>query len=140
MKCSVVVGLAILMLLNIGVGAGQEVGTADARLSDPAFIKVRDEALAAARCADRTNPVGVSTPKARYPDALNRTRVSGTAITEGIILPDGNLAFTRVMRTNHPQFGKAALEALKQYRYKPGTCGGKPVPRFVTLTHTFSVQ
>ena len=45
MKCSVVVSLAILISLNIGVGAGQEVGTADARLSDPAFIKVRDEAV-----------------------------------------------------------------------------------------------
>jgi TonB family protein len=140
MKCAVVVGLVMLALLNVGVAAGQDSGTADARLSDPAFIKVRDEALAAAKCADRTNPVGVSTPKARYPDVLNRDRLPGTAITEGIILPDGNVAFTRVMRTNHPEFGKAALEALKQYRYKPGTCGGKPVPRFVTLTHTFSVR
>src|SRR5947207_15041209 len=113
MKNSMVVGFSMLVL-TLGVAAGQDPATTDLRLADPAFIKVRDEALAAAKCADRTNPVGVSTPKAHYPDALNLNRLSGTAITEGIILPDGGLAFTRVMRTNQPEFGKAALEVLKQ--------------------------
>src|SRR5947209_5808030 len=138
MKHTVLVGFAMLVLLNVGVAAGQNTSTTDPRLADPAFIKVRDEALAASKCADRTNPAGVTTPKARYPDALSRDRVSGTALTESIILPDGKLAFTRVMRTDRPEFGKAALDVLKQYRYKPGTCDGKPVPRFVTITHTFS--
>ena len=118
----------------------QNSATEDPRLSDPSFIKVRDEALAAATCADRTNPVGVSAPKAKYPKALIRSRIPGSAITEGIILPNGSVRYTRVMRTNDPAFGKAALEVLKKSRYKAGTCGGKPVPRFVTLTHTFSVQ
>jgi TonB family protein len=139
MKHPFIMGLAVILLLS-GVAAGQDAGTADPRLSDPAFIKIRDEALAAAKCADRTNPVGVSTPKVRYPDALSRDRISGIAITEGIILPAGSLAYIRVLRTDHPEFGKAALEVLKQYRYKPGTCGGQPVPRFVTITHTFAVK
>jgi TonB family protein len=137
MTRSFTVGLAILAWL--AVAAGQDSGTVDSRLSDPAFIKVRDEAIAAAKCDDRTNPIGVSTPKVRYPDALNGSRMSGIAIIEAIIQPDGSVAFARVLRTDHPEFGKAALDVLKKYRYKPGTCGGKPVPRFVTITHRFSV-
>jgi TonB family protein len=139
-KHSLVVGLAMLAFGQIGVSAGQGSETADSRLSDPAFIRVRDEALTAAKCADRTDPVGKSTPKARYPNELKGDPVSGSAITEGIILPDGSVAFVRVMRATQPEFGKAALQVLKQHRYKPGTCGGKPVPRFVTFSHTFPVR
>jgi hypothetical protein len=32
------------------------------------------------------------------------------------------------------------LSALVRYRYKAATCGGKAVPSFVTITHTFAVQ
>ena len=140
MKRSVIVGLAVIVALPVCVSARQASGTADPRLSDPAFIKARDEALAAAKCPDRTEPVAITTPKAQYPAVLRGSGVSGTALTESIILPDGHLAFSRVMSTTSPEFGQAALEVLKRYRYKPGTCGGRPVPRFVTVTITFAAH
>jgi TonB family protein len=140
MRSSIIWALATVVLLPLDITSAQDTRNVDPRLSDPAFVKLRDDALAAGRCTDRTNPAGLSTPRARYPSALSRDRISGTAVTESIVLPNGSLAFTRIMRASHPEFGKAALEVLKQYRYKPGTCGGQPVPRMITVAHTFSVQ
>ena len=138
MNRAVFAGFAMFGFFQLGVFAGQGSGTADPRLTDPAFVKARDEAQAGAKCADRTDPVAKSTPSPLYPEELKSERVWGTAIVEGIVLRDGCVAFARVMRASRPEFGSAALEALKQYRYKPGTCGGEPVPRFVTITHTFT--
>ena len=129
-------GLLVLACCAI---AAQDAGT-DPRLSDPAFLKLRDEAVLATKCADRTNPVGVSTPKPKYPPALLGSHMAGTAVTEGIVSTDGKVDYARVMKTNDPEFGKAAMEVFKRYRFKPATCGGKPVPAFVSIMHTFSVQ
>jgi hypothetical protein len=129
----------VFLLLASGIIAAQDAGT-DPRLSDPAFIKVRDEARAAETCADRTKPVAVETPSAKYPDALKGTHSVGTAITEGVVLPDGSVSFIRLMRASDPEFGTAAIEAFNHYRYKAATCGGKPVPSFVTVTTTFTVH
>ena len=69
-----------------------------------------------------------------------RNRPPAVPVTQSMILSDGTIKYTRVLRTDHAEFGKAALAALESDRYKPGTCGGKPVPRFVTVVHTFKLQ
>jgi hypothetical protein len=64
MRKRLIVNLLMLTPLASSVVGAQIAGT-DPRLSDPAFIKVRDEARVAARCADRANPVPVSAPPPR---------------------------------------------------------------------------
>ena len=140
MRNPVIVGLTALALLMASVAWGQDATTIDPRLSDPAFVKVRDEAIIAAKCVDRTSPVAISTPSARDPEALTRDRIEGTAITEGVILIDGSVKYTRVVKADSPALGNAALEILKQHRYKPAQCSGKPVPEIVTIHHTFSIR
>lgn len=125
---------------TISLAAPRQDAAADPRLSDPEFIRLRDAAQASIRCADRVNPVAIETPRPRYPDALVRAKISGTAITEGIILVNGTLKYTRLLRATEPEFGKSALAVLSKYRYKPATCGGSPVPTMTSQVHTFSVK
>jgi TonB family protein len=120
--------------------ATRQDAAADPRLADPEFIKLRNAAESAIHCADRVNPVALQAPKPRYPDALVRAKIQGTAITEGIILVNGTIKYTRLVRATEPEFGKSALEVLSKYRYKPATCGGSPVPTVTTQVHTFSVR
>jgi TonB family protein len=82
----------------------------------------------------------VSTPSAKYPDALKGTHLSGLVIIEGVVLLDGTVGYRRVMRATDPEFGQAAMEAVSRYRYKAATCGGTAVPSFVTATHRFTPQ
>jgi hypothetical protein len=139
MRNSTTVGLTALALLMSGMALGQDAATADPRLSDPAFIKVRDEAVAAAKCADRTKPELVSRPRPQELEALIR-RVHGAAIAEGIILFDGSVKYTRVVRADNPELGNAAVEVLKGSSYIAATCSGKLVPAIVTLTQNFSIH
>jgi hypothetical protein len=137
MRNLLILRLAVVMLLGVTITGAQDAGT-DPRLSDPDFIKIRDEARLAATCVDRKNPLPVSTPSAQYPDALKGSNLIGTAITEGVILTDGTVGYIRLMRASDPEFGKAAMDAFSRYRYKAATCSGKAVPSFVTLTHRFT--
>jgi outer membrane biosynthesis protein TonB len=131
-------GMVIGLLISASPGLGQQ--SADPRLSDPAFAQVREEALSSTKCSGRTNPIAVSTPHPKYPKALSRDHVKGMAITEGFILHDGKLKYTRVLKADRPEFGQASLDAIKKYRFKPALCGGKPVAAYIAFTHTFSLQ
>ena len=108
--------------------------------SDAAYAALRDSALASAKCADATGPVGTFEPQPQYGPALRRQRIRGVVILEGIILADGSIAYPRVLRADNPALIDPSLSAFRTYRYKPATCAGKRVPRFVTVTHTFRLQ
>ena len=140
MRHCATVGLIALAILMPFVALGQDAPATDARLLDPAFTKVRNEAIIAATCGNRKNPVAMSTPSARNPEALTRDRLEGAATTEGVILIDGSVNYTRVVKADNPEVGKAALRVLKQHRYIPATCSGKRVPALLTMEHTFSLR
>ena len=132
--------LGVVIALAISASPSQAQQSTDARLSDPAFAEVRQEALASTKCSGRTNPIAVSTPRPKYPKALSKDHVKGMAITEGYVLHDGKLKYTRVLKADRAEFGRASLDALKKYRYKPATCGGKPVAAYIAITHTYTLQ
>ena len=132
--------LGVVIALAISASPSQAQQSTDARLSDPAFAEVRQEALASTKCSGRTNPIAVSTPRPKYPKALSKDYVKGMAITEGYVLHDGKLKYTRVLKADRAEFGQASLDALKKYRYKPATCGGKPVAAYIAITHTYTLQ
>ena len=135
-----VLNLVVCIFFLSSTVIGQDVAPKDERLADPEFVRLRDEATAAAKCADRTNPVAVSTPPVPYPKELLGSRVQGSAIVEGLLLVDGTVKYTRVMKADAREFSRESLEVLKRYRYKPAMCGGVAVPSVVTIHHTFSIR
>ncbi|MGA7990476.1 MAG: energy transducer TonB [Thermoanaerobaculia bacterium] len=103
-------------------------------------MALRDAALASAECPNATLPLAVFAPQPQYPSALRKQRIQGLVAVEGIILADGTVAYPRVIKADQPDLAPASLSVFKTYRYKPGTCSGKPVPRFVTVSHSFRLQ
>ncbi len=65
--------------------------------------------------------------KPEYPSIYLNTGTEGTVILEVIVGHDGRVENYRVLRSDGELFTAAAVEAVKQYRYKPGTMNGKPV-------------
>jgi TonB family protein len=107
--------------------------------ADPAVIRLREEARLGQACADREDPIEIFAPKPEYTSSLRSRRLQGVVIMEGIILTSGSVAEIRVLKAGHPDLAQQAVSAFKTYRYTPGTCSGVPVPRFVVVTHTFSL-
>jgi TonB family protein len=64
-----------------------------------------------------------------YPDGARRTGQSGQVDVFAIIETDGTLSHLQVieLRGPTPAFGEAAIQTLRQWRYKPSVCGGAPI-------------
>ena len=102
--------------------------------------------LVTAACAtapDRTpspdGPSDVQAPRiihkveAEYPLELRRQRVTGTVMIEGTIDKAGHLVEPRVVRSADPRLDDLALDAVRQWRFAPGTLNGEPVDVLFTV-------
>jgi len=65
----------------------------------------------------------------RYPDMARRAGVEGTVILLIGIESDGRVGAVEVLRSPDHRYGfdLAAIEAVKQWRYRPALLGGRPV-------------
>jgi protein TonB len=71
-----------------------------------------------------------------YPAIAIKGRVQGFVILETIIDASGNVKGLRVLRSV-PLLDKAALEAVRQWKYEPTRLNGQPVPIVMTVTVRF---
>jgi protein TonB len=74
-----------------------------------------------------------------YPDTARRARVQGVVVMEAVISTDGSVDRLRVI-SGHLLLNQAALDAVKQWKYKPTLLNGDPVEVIMTITVTFSFQ
>lgn len=72
-----------------------------------------------------------------YPEAAIAARVSGIVIVEATIGVDGTVTDAHVIRSI-ALLDKAALDAVKQWKYTTTTLNGKPVPVIMTVTVNFT--
>jgi protein TonB len=74
-----------------------------------------------------------------YPDIAVFAKVTGTVILEAIVAPDGTVESVKVLR-GVKFLNDAALDAVKQWRYKPLVLNGIPTRFVLTVTLTFSIK
>jgi TonB family protein len=82
-------------------------------------------------------PVAIRKVSPEYTEEARRARVSGIAIVEVIIEADGKISEGRVLKPLPFGLTQNAIDAVRQWRFKPGTVDGKPVPVIMSLTVTF---
>ena len=77
------------------------------------------------------------TPK--YPPEAGRARIEGTVVLMAVIGKDGTVHDVRV-ESGLPLLAQAAIDAVKQWRYKPYLLNGEPVEidSHITINFTFS--
>ena len=90
---------------------------------------------------DVSKPIRTHFVEPTYPELARKARIEGVVILEAIIDENGNLVNARVLRSPGKAFGfdDAALEAVKQWKFKPGLQNGVPVPVIYTLTVQFNL-
>jgi protein TonB len=77
--------------------------------------------------------------KPAYPPLARMTRTHGIVVLEAVIARDGSINTLRVV-SGHPLLTEAALDAVKQWKYRPTTLNGDPVEVITTITVTFTLQ
>lgn len=69
-------------------------------------------------------PIAKADPK--YPPELIKEHVRGQIVLYAIIRKDGSVDSIQVVRGLDPQLDKNAIEALAQWKFRPGTHAGVP--------------
>ena len=86
------------------------------------------------------NPVPVKTPPPRYPDSLKREGVSGVVAVIIVIDEKGSIMSSSIAKSSHAEFERPALEAVKNWKFKPAKKDGNPVKVRVTIPLRFNVD
>jgi periplasmic protein TonB len=88
-------------------------------------------AVQAAMLVNRVQP--------QYPPLARQTRISGTVRLHAIISKDGSVQQLEGL-SGHPLLVQAALDAVRQWKYRPTTLNGEPVEVDTTIDVIFSLN
>lgn len=88
------------------------------------------------------SPIPIFEKKPQYTAEAMRAKVQGTVWLECIVMPDGTVGNVEIVRSLDSSFGldQEAVKAARQWRFRPGTRLGEPVPVRVTIELTFTLR
>ena len=78
-------------------------------------------------------------PNPVYPRLAAIARVQGVVILEAVITREGSVDSVRAV-SGHPLLVQAAIDAVRQWRYRPTLLNGQPVDVITTVTVNFTLQ
>jgi len=73
-----------------------------------------------------------------YPPLARQARIQGNVLLQAEISTEGTIENLHLI-SGHPMLAPAAIEAVKQWRYKPYILNGEPVPVETQITVIFSL-
>jgi D-alanyl-D-alanine endopeptidase (penicillin-binding protein 7) len=85
-------------------------------------------------------PVVLTEVRPVYPQDAKADRVEGTVLMACVVTTEGGVAQIVVDRTLDSRLDEAAVAALEQWRFKPGTKDGVPVAVRVQIEMTFTLK
>jgi protein TonB len=114
-----------------GVQGGVIGGTGDTGVGDEVPMRIT---------ASVKQPELIKKIEPPYPEVARRTKLEGVVVLEAVITKTGSVEEVKVLRALNPTLDQAALNAVKQWKYKPATLNGRPVKVYFTVTVTFRLQ
>jgi len=76
----------------------------------------------------------------QYPQMAKIARVQGPVVLAAVIGKDGAIQNLRVVSTASPLLNQSALDAVKQWKYRPYILNGEPVEVDTTITVNFTLS
>jgi protein TonB len=73
-----------------------------------------------------------------YPPLARQARIQGSVVLQAEISKNGDIQNLRLI-SGHPMLGPAAIDAVKQWKYKPYILNGEPVEVETTITVNFTL-
>ena len=83
--------------------------------------------------------MAISRPQPIYPPLAKQARIQGTVRLEAEISKTGTIESLKVV-SGHPLLVQSALDAVRQWRYKPTILNGEPVPVATTIDVNFTLS
>lgn len=89
--------------------------------------------------ADSGEPIPVSRPAPRYPAEALRRGIGGTVRVQATVAPDGSVERMDLAESSgNRHLDRAAMEAVRRWKFKPATRNGQPVTATVIVPLEFN--
>src|SRR5438270_794113 len=85
-------------------------------------------------------PVVIKRVEPQYGELARHAKVQGVVIIEAIIDKDGNVDKVKVIKGLPMGLSETAEQAVREWKFKPGTLNGEPVDVIFNLTVNFTLQ
>jgi len=121
-----------------GIPGGQMGGVLGGILSSSSMTapKIAPQRVRLSQGVTEGNLLNKVTPL--YPDIAKRARIQGTVVLQAVISKQGTIENLRVM-SGHPMLTQSALDAVRQWRYRPYLLNGEPVEVETQITVNFNL-
>ncbi len=117
------------LALHVGVGAGSSRSDAKATPGSATSVKIPSGVMAGSLMS-HVNPV--------YPEAAKKGKIQGSVILHAVIGKDGSMADLQVI-SGPEELRRSALDAVRQWTYKPYLLNGEAVEVETTVTVNYSL-
>lgn len=87
------------------------------------------------RVAPGQGPGLIKKVEPQYPPIARAARMQGSVVVDAIIRKDGTVSDVKVLRSSNPVFDRACLDAVRQWRFTPGS-----QDVILTVTVNFTLQ
>lgn len=85
-------------------------------------------------------PVAIERSDPQYTDVARKAHVAGVVILEAVIDKTGHVDQVKVLKGLPMGLSEAAEDAVRKWRFRPGTMNGEPVDVIFDLTVNFTLQ
>jgi protein TonB len=89
---------------------------------------------------DVVKPEKINAPQPQYTEIARKARIQGVVIVQAIIDEQGQVTNVEVLKGLSMGLTESAVEAVKQWTFKPATLNNKPVAVIFNLTINFQLQ
>jgi protein TonB len=87
----------------------------------------------------RTQPRVLRNPSPSYPPIAKQARISGVVHLSVLVARDGSVKDVRLV-SGQPMLAKAAMDAVKTWRYAPTVIDGQPVEALTDVSVKFNLS
>jgi TonB family protein len=84
-----------------------------------------------------TPPVLISRTNPQYTAAARKAKIEGTVAITMVVDAEGNVRDPRIVKSLRPDLDQKAIEAVSQWKFRPGEKDGKPVAVASTIQINF---
>jgi protein TonB len=85
-------------------------------------------------------PVAINRAKPDYTDVARKAHVNGVVVVEAVVNKEGEVEQVKVLKGLPMGLSEQAVDAVKKWRFKPGTLNGEPVDVIFSLTVNFTLE
>ena len=89
---------------------------------------------------DMVRPVLLVKVEPSFPQVARRAGLHGRVTLRAVIAEDGGVESVEVLASTNPLFSDAAVEAVRKWRYRPASMGGRPVRVYLSVVVYFLVR